>query len=61
MEFQEYTDYTYETGTDGSGYTREITKVVVEGQLVRSVDTKTWTDNQGRVKNIERVIYNKEG
>ena len=55
MEFQEYTTYTY-----GDHYVRERTEVVVEGQVVRTVDTETWTDNQDRVKNIERVIYNKE-
>ena len=60
MEHQEHTDYTYETGTDGSGYTREITKVIVEGRLVHSVVTKTWTDPEGRTERVERVIYNKE-
>ena len=55
MEFQEYTNYTY-----ADHYVREITEVVVEGKVVRTVDTETWTDEQGRVKNIERVIYNKE-
>ena len=55
MEHQEYTTYTYR-----DHYVRERTEVVVEGQVVRTVDTETWTDNQGRVKNIERVIYNKE-
>ena len=55
MEFQEYTNYTY-----GDHYVRAVTNVIVEGQVVRSVDTKTWTDEQGRVKNIERVIYGKE-
>ena len=56
MKHQEYTTYTYE-----DHYVREITKVIVDGQLVRTVVTETWTDEQGRVeKNIERVIYNKE-
>ena len=55
MEHQEYTDYTY-----GEHYVRERIVVVVEGQTVRTVDTETWTDEQGRVKNIERVIYDKE-
>ena len=55
MEHQEYTTYTY-----GDHCVRERIEVVVEGQVVRTVDTETWTDNQGRVKNIERVIYNKE-
>ena len=55
MEHQEYTTYMY-----ADHYVRERTEVVVEGQVVRAVDTETWTDNQGRVKNIERVIYNKE-
>ena len=55
MEHQEFTSYTY-----GDHYVRERVVVAVEGQAVRTVDTETWTDEQGRVKNIERVIYDKE-
>ena len=55
MEFQEYTTYTY-----GDHYVREITKVIVEGQVVRSVDTKTWTDPEGHTERVERLVYDKE-
>ena len=60
MKHQEHTTYTYDTGTDGSGYTREITEVGVEGQLVRSVVTETWTDPEGRTERVERLVYDKE-
>ena len=60
MKYQEHTTYTYDTGTDGREYTREITEVAVEGQLVRSVVTETWTDEQGRTERVERLVYDKE-
>ena len=55
MKHRNYTTYTY-----GDHYVREFTEVVVEGEVVRTVDIETWTDNQDRVKNIRRVIYDKE-